>query len=196
MALLDNPQSRGVVQIVSKDPSTAPYIDPKFLSHPYDRRAMVEAFKEMLRWLQAPVWRRKTVRRLGWPDEESDDAILVSHSQPARQPDADVRQAMLRSRLASSWHMCGTVRMGRDAQSACVDSDFRLFGINGLRVADMSVCPFVPKYVLYCLCIRKSPPEQTHSNHTQSTAYVIGAIAAEKIIESHGLDSQRPFARL
>lgn len=78
MALLDNPQSRGVVRVTSKDPLAAPHIDPKFLSHPYDRRALVEAFREMMRWLEAPVWRTKTVRRLGWPEDDSYDAILVS----------------------------------------------------------------------------------------------------------------------
>lgn len=78
MAILDNPQSRGIVRVISIDPLVAPHIDPKFLSHPYDRRAIIEAFREMMRWLEAPVWQGKTVRRLGWPNDESDNAMLVS----------------------------------------------------------------------------------------------------------------------
>jgi hypothetical protein len=59
------------------DPSAAPHIEANFLRHPYDRRAIIEAFHEMLRWMQAPIWHSKTVRRLGWPEDDSDDAILV-----------------------------------------------------------------------------------------------------------------------
>lgn len=40
-------------------------------------------------------------------------------------------------------HQVGTCRMGRDA-GAVVDPDLRVRGIQGLRVADASVMPFVP----------------------------------------------------
>ena len=35
--------------------------------------------------------------------------------------------------------------MGVDSESACVDSNFSVFGLDNLRVVDLSVCPFVPK---------------------------------------------------
>lgn len=41
--------------------------------------------------------------------------------------------------------MCGTVRMGLDAKDACVDSSFKVFGLERLRVVDLSVCPLIPK---------------------------------------------------
>jgi choline dehydrogenase-like flavoprotein len=37
--------------------------------------------------------------------------------------------------------------MGRSPKNACVDSRFRVFGLEALRVVDMSVAPFVPRYV-------------------------------------------------
>lgn len=38
--------------------------------------------------------------------------------------------------------------MGKqEDQMACVDSKLRVYGLEGLRVADLSVCPFTPKYV-------------------------------------------------
>ena len=44
------------------------------------------------------------------------------------------------------WHMSGTVKMGKpDDVEACVDKDCRVKGVQGLRVVDMSVAPFVPK---------------------------------------------------
>lgn len=41
-------------------------------------------------------------------------------------------------------HACGTCPIGRDANSSCVDSNFKVHGIDGLRVVDASVFPNVP----------------------------------------------------
>jgi choline dehydrogenase-like flavoprotein len=39
----------------------------------------------------------------------------------------------------------GTARMGKDDSSAVVDKDFKVFGVEKLRIADMSVIPIVSK---------------------------------------------------
>jgi len=46
-----------------------------------------------------------------------------------------------RQRSGTVFHPVGTCRMGRDAKTAVVDSKLRVFGIEGLRVADASVFP-------------------------------------------------------
>ncbi|KAI0125603.1 hypothetical protein BJ170DRAFT_439566 [Xylariales sp. AK1849] len=153
LCLLMNPQSRGTVTLQSANPKDAPIIDPKFLTHPFDRKTAIESFRELLRFFQAPVWKEKTIRNLAWPRDDSDEAILECFS----------------SHLGSSWHMCGTVNMGKNAKEACVDSSFKVFGLERLRVADLSVCPMVP------------------NNHTQTTAYIVGELAAEKLIAEYGL---------
>jgi choline dehydrogenase-like flavoprotein len=56
-------------------------------------------------------------------------------------------QEHIRTNTTSSWHMSGTAKMGRNAEDSCVDSRFRVFGLDALRVVDMSVAPFVPRYV-------------------------------------------------
>ncbi|KAE8354687.1 hypothetical protein BDV28DRAFT_156034 [Aspergillus coremiiformis] len=67
--------------------------------------------------------------------------------------DEDILQ-FWKNNLSSSWHMTGTVKMGRDgASDAAVDSRFRVFGVERLRVADMSAVPILT------------------NNHTQATAY-------------------------
>ena len=72
--------------------------------------------------------------------------------------------------LSSSWHMTGTVKMGKPGDSdAAVDSDFRVMGIENLRVADMSVVPVLAN------C------------HVQAVAYVTGATCAEKLIAEYDL---------
>lgn len=81
MCIIMNPQSRGTVTLHSADPQAAPLIDPKFLTHPFDRRTAIESFRELLRYLQAPVWKQKTVRILGWPLTLTDEEIWVRTSQ-------------------------------------------------------------------------------------------------------------------
>ena len=39
--------------------------------------------------------------------------------------------------------MMGTARMGQDENSAVVDEDLKVFGVDNLRVADMSVIPIL-----------------------------------------------------
>lgn len=59
--------------------------------------------------------------------------------------------------------------MGTSAKDAVVDTKFKVFGVEGLRVVDLSVCPFVV------------------NAHTQSVAYVMGEIGAEVLAEEYGL---------
>ena len=150
------------VLLQSSDPAAPPLIDPNFLTHEYDKRIIIEGMRETMRFLSAPVYASKTLQKL-FPKDDSDETIWE----------------YVRRNTFSSWHMCGTVGMGVDSTSACVDSNFRVFGIENLRVVDLSVCPFVP------------------NNHTQSTAYVLGEMAAEKLVREHGLsENGAPAARL
>jgi len=56
------------------------------------------------------------------------------------------------------WHLCGTVKMGRVGEKDTrVDKDFRISGLQGLRVVDLSVTPLMPTwaslwYLSYLKC--------------------------------------------
>jgi choline dehydrogenase len=47
-----------------------------------------------------------------------------------------------RNGLGTFWHQSGTAKMGRDAMSV-VDGRLRVYGVEGLRVADASIMPRV-----------------------------------------------------
>jgi hypothetical protein len=83
------------------------------------------------------------------------------------------------------WHANGTVKMGKRGDLlACVDTDFKVIGVQGLRVADLSVCPFTPKSVSSLPLIRSinnKVADADISGHTQSHAYLIGWMAAGKL---------------
>ncbi|KAG8527105.1 uncharacterized protein KY384_008534 [Bacidia gigantensis] len=149
--------SSGQVKLRSSNPQDPPLIDPKFLSHPFDRRNAIEAVRETLNLLDLPDLRKDRMCFAEGPDGQTDEALLVSKGLTF------VQKAGL-----SMWHMCGTVQMGKpSAPSTCVDTSFHVIGTHGLRVVDMSIAPFMP------------------NAHTQAVAYLIGETAAEKIIKEY-----------
>jgi choline dehydrogenase-like flavoprotein len=72
-----DPQSEGEVTLNSANPSDAPQVDPKLLSHPFDRRVMIEAMRFMLDYLEAPVFKKNTIKMIGCPKSRSDEDIWV-----------------------------------------------------------------------------------------------------------------------
>lgn len=149
---LMNTQSSGTVTLASTNPSTAPLIDPKFLSPPFDCRLAIESLRAALAFLDLECLKKDEVRLAAGPAERGDKELLD----------------YVRHNAISMWHPCSTCKMGPLSEpSTCVDSDFRLLGVQGLRVVDMSVAPSLP------------------SAHTQAVAYLIGETAAEKIIAEY-----------
>ncbi|KAJ5101278.1 Glucose-methanol-choline oxidoreductase [Penicillium alfredii] len=121
-----NAQSRGEVRLQSSNPNDPLLFDPRFLSHPFDRRASIEIFRYLLELTRHPAIAKDTVSTLFGPSSDSDEDILE----------------FWRNNLSSSWHMTGTVKMGQpDEIDTAVDHRFRVLGIENLRVADMSVVP-------------------------------------------------------
>ncbi|KAL8967478.1 MAG: hypothetical protein Q9183_002904, partial [Haloplaca sp. 2 TL-2023] len=122
-------QSSGTVSLRSKDFADPPNLDPSFLNDPFDKRVAIEAVREAVGFLNSPALKKDHVRFAAEPKSLSDSDILDFVSKTA----------------VSMWHMCGTVAMGKpDSTDTCVNNDFRLRGLEGLRVVDMSVAPFLP----------------------------------------------------
>lgn len=54
----------------------------------------------------------------------------------------------MKESAGAAWHGQGTVVMGRpNDTNACVGSDFVVYGLNNLRVADLSIAPTNVKYI-------------------------------------------------
>lgn len=124
-----NMQSEGSAVLQSSDPKVPLKFDPNYFSHPYDKRAAVEATREVFKVINSPGFSRDTIAVQSAPASESEDDILEYWKKTS----------------GSTWHMMGTTRMGRDENDAVVDKDFKVFGVQNLRVADMGVVPIVVK---------------------------------------------------
>ena len=64
---------------------------------------------------------------------------------PKTLSDEDVDE-FVKEAATTVWHANGTAMMGKASNPlAVVDSKFRVHGFEGLRVADLSVCPVTPR---------------------------------------------------
>jgi choline dehydrogenase len=118
-----DPRSRGSVQLASADPAAAPLVDPGYYTDERDLRVMVTGLRiarEIGTAAALDPWRGEEV--LPGPDVHDDDGA----------------RDYLRMNLLPYFHGVGTCRIG-----AVVDPDLRVYGIDGLRVADASVMPSI-----------------------------------------------------
>jgi choline dehydrogenase-like flavoprotein len=121
------PESRGHVRITSRDPEALPEIVPNFRGHEDDRTIIARMMAYARRYVrQAPLAR--------YIEEETRPGARYAS-------DAELGEAHLQYGYAN-YHAAGTCRMGRDAGSA-VDPELRVRGVEGLRVVDTSVFPFM-----------------------------------------------------
>jgi len=142
-AVLLTPKSEGRIYLRSADPRTAPAIDPMYLSQAEDMEPMREGLKMVWRLLESQpfdAYRGKAVF------EKQDTASYV------------------RAHAETLYHPVGTCKMGSDA-AAVVDARLRVFGVEGLRVADASVMPKIVR------------------GNTNAPAMMIGEKAARMILE-------------
>jgi len=119
------PRSRGSVRLASKDPRSAPLIDPNYLSDPDDMERMVRGFKLMRKLLAQPALASLEGKELA--------------SCAAAQSDSQIEQ-FIRANADTIYHPSGSCRMGNGPLDV-VDAELRVHGIEALRVVDASIMP-------------------------------------------------------
>jgi choline dehydrogenase len=127
--VLVSPKARGQVWLRSADPTDKPRLITNSLSDPDDIASLLAGMRlarEIAR--QSPL-RETVVKEIKpGPDAVDDEELL-----------ADMRR-----RLMLIYHPVGTCRMSDSDPGAVVDSQLRVHGIDGLRVADASIMPIIP----------------------------------------------------
>jgi choline dehydrogenase len=149
-ATLMLPFSRGSVRLSGPDAGAAPIVDPNYFGDERDLRTMVSALR-IARQIGAASaydpWRGAEAAPGPAAGDGLDDEAVRNFAKAAYQ---------------SYFHPVGTCAMG-DTDMSVVDSELRVHGISGLRVADGSVMPSIP------------------SANTAATVYAIAERAAELI---------------
>jgi choline dehydrogenase len=142
------PRSRGSVRLRSADPFAPPCIQFNFLQDANDVRLLRHA----LRWTRDFVRQGALAKYVG-------DEIFPG---PMLEADAAL-DAYIRQTVSTGEHPASTCKMG-DGNDAVVDSQLRVRGISGLRVADASIMPTLI------------------SGHTNAPAIMIGEKAADMML--------------
>ncbi len=116
----------------SADVDAQPEIQSDFLNDESDIDRMLDGIERALRIAATPAIREVTEARI-WPREE----IAA---------DRDAMRDWAQRACGSGYHPCGTASMGQpDDPYAVVDQYGRVYGVEGLFVADASIMPTVPR---------------------------------------------------
>jgi choline dehydrogenase len=121
--------SRGRIRLRSTDPRWHPLIDPAYYDDARDLEAMVRGVQRILETVRVgPMSQHVEAPFLPLAEDPSETEI-VEH---------------LRTTTQTLYHPVGTCAMGQGEQ-AVVDPSLKVYGVEGLRVADASVMPVVPR---------------------------------------------------
>ena len=143
---LVRPVSRGTVKLASSDPADHPLIDVNFLQSDADINALLFAIK--------------LCREMGASSAFSE--FYKREVMPGNLNRADMIE-FIRMSVSTYFHPTSTCKMGNDELSV-VDSNLKVYGIEGLRIADASIMPAVT------------------SGNTNAPSVMIGEKAAEMIL--------------
>ncbi|KAI9034969.1 GMC family oxidoreductase [Aspergillus affinis] len=130
--MLSQPLSRGSVHITSINPETPPIIDPGYLSNPLDLEVIARHLLVINNLAESPQLGELLEQPLKFRDPAADF-----------QGDLDAAKKYVRENLVSMWHFAGTCSMLPRERDGVVDSNLRVYGIEGLRVVDASAIPLV-----------------------------------------------------
>ena len=120
-------KSRGRVALTSADPDADPSILFNYMSDPDDW----EEFRTAIR-LTREIFGQEAFAPFRGHEIQPGDSV---------QSDADLDD-FIREHAESAYHPCGTCRMGQASDPmAVVDTECRVIGVDGLRVADSSIFP-------------------------------------------------------
>jgi choline dehydrogenase-like flavoprotein len=124
---LMRPRSRGTVKLKSADPADHPLIDPNFWGDDYDRRMSIAGFK-----LARDIMRQEPLKKFVLAERVPGDNCKT---------DAEIEAYAIRM-AKTDHHPVGACAMGQGKMSV-VSPELKVHGLEGLRVADSSVMPYI-----------------------------------------------------
>jgi len=126
----ERPESLGSCHIKSSNVLEAPVIQPNYLTHETDQKALIGGMR-----LARRLFRSKALGK--YLDAETSPT-------PNLQSDEELLN-FARQKGTTVYHMMGTARMGpRSSPGTVVDAELRVHGFEGLRVCDASIMPSMP----------------------------------------------------
>jgi choline dehydrogenase len=148
--ILVQPQSRGTVSLRSNNPKDLSVVRPNYLQSESDINVLIrgiELSRELVHTRAFDEFRGK---------ELAPGVSATSKSELS---------AYIRQVASTAWHPAGTCKMGSD-HDAVVNFQLQVYGVEGLRVVDVSIMPTIT------------------SGNTNAPTIVVGEKAADLIIDA------------
>ena len=145
-------QSRGRIRLTSADPTAPLSLDPRTFSVDADLEALTASVELMREVANQPALSE-------WSKGEL-------YPGPGVRTHEEVRD-YVRKTVGSYHHQVGTCKMGQD-EAAVVDPELRVYGVEGLRVADASIMPFIT------------------TGNTNAPTFMIGEKASDLLLAAQG----------
>ena len=128
LGILDLAAGSGELRLTSADPSVQPFLDYRYLQEEFDRQRLREVVRLCVKLGEHPGFEDIIEERI-----EPTDTELAS--------DQALDEFLLRE-VSTAQHISYTCKMGPTSDPmAVVDQYGRVFGLEGLRIADASIMP-------------------------------------------------------
>ncbi|KAK1226089.1 hypothetical protein PQX77_010956 [Marasmius sp. AFHP31] len=138
--------SRGFVTLNTSNPFDHPIINLNLVGSEFDLFALREGIRSVRRFMTSPAF----------------DGFVLST--PVNMTTDEELDEYIKANVRASFHPVGTVMMSsKDSDRGVLDPDLRVKGVEGLRVIDSSIFPFVP------------------AAHTQAPTYIVAERGADLI---------------
>lgn len=148
------PHSSGHLEITSTDPLQHPAIYPNYLSDERDVKVAVESIKVARKIAEAPALASE----------------IIGEYVPGREFQTDAELLLAARKYSQTiYHPSSTCKMGH-GEMAVVDDRLRVYGIQGLRVADASIMPEIT------------------SGNTNAPTIMIGEKASDMVLQDASVD--------
>jgi choline dehydrogenase len=147
------PKSRGRIRLTGSNPMDALQIETNMMSHPDDVKAAIGGVQLCREIGNSAVFRPFVKREV----------------MPGNLKGAELEN-FIRDSVVTYWHQTCTAKMGRDSMSV-VDANFKVYGIEKLRIADGSIMPRVT------------------TGNTMAPCVIIGERAAGALRNEHRLET-------
>ncbi|XP_031838201.1 glucose dehydrogenase [FAD, quinone]-like [Nomia melanderi] len=135
LPLLLRPKSSGYIKLRSKDQRVHPIIVPNYFSHPHDLDVIAQAAQIIRQFSKSP-----TMRKLNARPNPNHISACASHLFLSD----DYFKCLAQQYSMTIYHLCGTCKMGPASDPmAVVDDRLRVRGVQGLRVIDASIMPYI-----------------------------------------------------
>ncbi|KAJ2922556.1 hypothetical protein H1R20_g14544, partial [Candolleomyces eurysporus] len=157
------PTSSGHVLLKSSNPFDLPSVNPNYLSTPEDLEKLVRGVRILLKIAQTEPLASHLEATFTRPDLDH-RTHLLSHKEI---------EDLVKERVETVYHPATTCKMGthdgEDEKGGVVDYKLRVFGVDGLRVCDASIFPYII------------------SGHTAGGCFAIAEKLADEIKAEHHL---------